>query len=367
MLPSPASGPDRTAQTPTPELSAVDQDALRTLMRGGSKTFFAASLLLPSDVRGSATALYGFCRLADDAIDLGEDKHAAVAMLQDRLDAIYRGQPQAFEADRALAPVVVRHAIPRALLDALIDGFVWDAQGRQYETLADLQAYGARVAGTVGAMMTLIMGTRSPGALARACELGVAMQLTNIARDVGEDARAGRLFLPLQWLREAGVDPQAWMREPVFDDTIASIVERLLRAADDLYRRAEGGIATLPRNCRPAIRAAQFVYAEIGQQLRREGLDSVNRRAVVPTSRKLVLIARAAGAWVRAPRATVPEPGPLPAVQFLVDAACAGDSARGRASRSSERVSVPTRSFDEKMIWASDLFARLADHDRSPR
>jgi phytoene synthase len=304
--------------------------------------------------------------LADDAIDLGQDKHAAVALLQRRLDAIYRGQPEAFDADRALAPVVARYAIPRALLDALIEGFVWDANGRHYETLADLQAYGARVAGTVGAMMALIMETRSAGALARACELGVAMQLTNIARDVGEDARAGRLFVPLRWLREAGVDPQAWLLDPVFDSAIASVVDRLLRAADDLYRRAEGGIAALPRDCRPAIRAAQLVYAEIGQQLRRDGLDSVNHRAVVSGGRKLALITEAAGAWISPPRASVPEPGPLPAIQFLVDAASSASSA-GLSVQRSGPLRVPTRSFDEKMTWATDLFARLAEHDRAPR
>ena len=87
---------------------------------------------------------------------------------------------------------------------------------RRYETLQDLDAYAARVAGSVGAMMTLVMGQRAPEIVARACDLGVAMQLTNIARDVGEDARAGRLYLPLQWLREAGIDPDAWLAKPVF-------------------------------------------------------------------------------------------------------------------------------------------------------
>ena len=161
MQPSNLSDRNPGAAQAQPATEGVDADALRTLMRGGSKTFFAASLLLPARVRAPATALYAFCRLADDAIDLGEDKHAAVALLQRRLDAIYRGQPEAFDADRALAPVVARYAIPRALLDALIEGFVWDANGRHYETLADLQAYGARVAGTVGAMMAHPLGGES--------------------------------------------------------------------------------------------------------------------------------------------------------------------------------------------------------------
>ena len=103
---------------------------------------------------------------------------------------------------------------PAALPEALLEGLAWDAEGRSYETLDDLFDYAARVAGTVGVMMTLIMGVRSPEALARACDLGVAMQLTNIARDVGEDARMGRIYLPRQWLREAGVDAEAFLADP---------------------------------------------------------------------------------------------------------------------------------------------------------
>ena len=171
----------------------TDLQACRRLMRGGSKSFFAASLVLPPRVRAPATALYAFCRVADDAIDLSEQPAQALDGLRQRLDAVYAGTPQAIVADRALARVVERFAIPRSLPDALLEGFAWDAEGRRYESLEAVHDYAARVAGAVGAMMALVMETREPRALARACELGVAMQLTNIARDVGEDARKGRL------------------------------------------------------------------------------------------------------------------------------------------------------------------------------
>jgi|APFre7841882724_1041349.scaffolds.fasta_scaffold00062_19 phytoene synthase len=338
-----------------------DVRACRALMRGGSKTFFAASLLLPARVRAPACALYAFCRLADDAIDCGDDPNVAMQQLRCRLNAIYDGRPDAFEADRALSHVVHRFAIPRPLLDALLDGFLWDAQGRRYDTLADLHAYGARVAGTVGAMMALVMDVRSPAALARACELGVAMQLTNIARDVGEDARNGRLYLPREWLRQAGVDADAWLLAPRFDAGIAQVTEQLLRAADSLYRKAELGIAALPRDCRPAIRAAGRVYAEIGRQLERDGLDSVNRRAVVSGRRKLALIAASTGAAFQWPRAALADPTPLPEVTFLVDAVANAAPPRAAASRAAR---VPRRSFNERMLWAADLHARLYEQDR---
>ena len=187
----------------------------RALLKGGSRTFHAASKVLPRRVADPAIALYAFCRLADDAVDLGNDRAAAVARLRERLDRAYRGQPMDMAADRVFADVVAKFCIPRQLPEALLEGLAWDAEVRRYETLHDLTAYAARVAGTVGAMMTLVMGQRSPEIVARACDLGVAMQLTNIARDVGEDARAGRLYLPLSWLREAGIDPDAWLANPV--------------------------------------------------------------------------------------------------------------------------------------------------------
>jgi phytoene synthase len=270
----------------------ADLAACRALLRQGSRSFHAASLLLPGTVRDPATALYAFCRLADDAVDVIGGREA-VPLLRERLDLIYAGHPAAIPADRALADVVRVHGIPRLFLDALIEGFDWDASARRYEDLSALQAYAARVAGTVGAMMALLMRVRDPDAVARACDLGVAMQLSNIARDVGEDARAGRLYLPLSWLREAGIDPEAWLARPVFDAALASVVQRLLAVADTLYARVDAGIAVLPASCRPGINAARLLYAEIGHQVARNGHDSVSSRAVVPAWRKLQLLLRA--------------------------------------------------------------------------
>ena len=308
-----------------------DLDACVALMRTGSRTFFAASRLLPARVRCAAIALYAFCRVADDLVDDGGlCVEQAMAQLGHRLDHIYLGDPLDHIEDRALAEVVRRHALPRALLDALLDGFAWDAQGRAYQTLEDLHSYGARVAGSVGAMMCWIMGVRSPAALARACELGVAMQLTNIARDVGEDARNGRLYLPRQWLLEAGLDADAWL----------------------LYGQSTAGIALLPRDCRSAILAARLIYAEIGQQLRRDGLDPLARRAVVPRSRKLVLLACAGvqSGWVGRCPTQLP---PLAAIAYLVDH-CHASACDLAASEVAASATVNGR-----VAWMLDLFERL--------
>jgi 15-cis-phytoene synthase len=334
-------------------MNAEQLQACRALMRGGSKSFHLASLLLPRRVRAQASALYAFCRVADDAIDTSAQPAQALRQLAARLDAVYAGRPSDDVTDIALAAVVAEAQVPRALLDALLEGFAWDAAGRRYETIEALHGYGARVAGTVGAMMALVMETRDPMALARACELGVAMQLTNIARDVGEDARHGRLYLPLQWMHEAGIDPDAWLAAPRFDTRLASVVQRLLGEAERLYARGECGVSALPRDCRPAIQAARLVYAEIGRTLAGWGMDSVNRRAVVSRSRKLALLAQALPTWCVAPGHPIEAGGasaPLPAVQFLVQAAASPE--------------LPQRTFYQRTLRMLDLFERHAQRLR---
>lgn len=327
-----------------------DLAACRDLLRVGSKSFHAASLLLPRRVRDPATALYAFCRLGDDAVDDAADPAEGLAEMRARLDAAYRGAPLDHPADRAFAHVVEAHDMPRELPEALLDGFAWDAAGRRYETLDDVHAYAARVAGTVGAMMTLLMGVRRHAALARATDLGTAMQLTNIARDVGEDARNGRLYLPRQWLREADVEPDAFLAAPVFSAGVASVTARLLAEATRLYARAEAGIAMLPRDCRPAIRAAHNIYAEIGAEVTRAGYDSVSRRAVVSSKRKLALLARA---WLPAMprRAVAPEP-PLDANAYLVQAVPATE------------LAISEQSLGERIGWAVELFSQLDERQR---
>ncbi|MEM9057840.1 MAG: phytoene/squalene synthase family protein [Pseudomonadota bacterium] len=297
----------------------LDIAACREMLRVGSQSFYAASMILPRDVRLPASVLYAFCRIADDAVDKDGGTSAAVADLRARLAEIYGGTPRDSAADRAMVAVVTEYGIPKTLLEALIEGFEWDVAGRRYATLAELYDYAARVAGTVGAMMAMVMGVRAPDVLARACDLGVAMQLTNIARDVGEDARAGRLYLPLNRLAAAGLDAEAWLRAPEYCEPLGAVVQQLLDAADELYARARVGIAQLPAGARPGILAASCIYAEIGRVIERRGLDSVSSRAVVPRSRKLTLLSKA---MIDASRPLDRDfAPPLQQVRFLVDAA----------------------------------------------
>lgn len=335
------------------ELNFDSQDlqACVAMMQGGSKTFFAASRLLPPRVRMAAIALYAFCRVADDLVDEAQPGDTPLAVLQERLNAIYAGTPNDHVEDHALSLVVQQYKLPRHLLDALIEGFSWDAAGRSYDTIEDLHAYAARVAGSVGAMMSWIMGPQSMDTLARACELGVAMQLTNIARDVGHDASIGRMYLPRRWLVEAGVNPEAWKAQPSFTPAISHVIERVLEEADRLYKQARSGIAALPPDCRAAICAASMIYAEIGHQLRREGLDSINQRTVVGTPRKLMLLA---SAWTQVHWIRVSEhnPEPLAAIAGLVQ------GCRDAVQQTSGKAYFPNRAMPQRVAWLLDLFER---------
>jgi phytoene synthase len=326
-----------------PSAEAADLAACRALLRTGSRTFHMASLALPARIRAPASALYAFCRLADDEVDLGGGRADALARLEARLDRIYAGRALDLPADRAVARTVERFGVPRTLPGALIEGLRWDAEERRYETLPDLYAYAARVAGAVGAMMAVLMGVRDAAGLARACDLGVAMQLSNVARDVGEDARAGRLYLPRAWLREAGIDPDAFLAAPRFTPALGEVVCRLLDIADALYERGAAGIARLPSDCRYAIRLAGLLYAAIGHEVARRGGDSVADRAVVTGARKLWL----AGSALMGQDTRLIDAPPLAETRYLVEAAAGPVSPRAEG----------------RVAWLVDLFTRLEQRD----
>lgn len=324
--------------------AAGDMAECARLIREGSKSFHAASLILPADVRRAARALYAFCRIADDRIDEGANPAAALALLRQRLAAAYAGRPGDSAVDRMFAWVVGEYAIPRAVPEALLEGFAWDAAGRVYCTFDELKTYAVRVAGTVGVMMALVMGERRPEALARAIDLGIAMQLTNIARDVGEDAAAGRCYLPEDWLRAAGIS-----REDVFTATgadfrIRPIVERMLAEAEPFYVSGLAGTGYLRADCQPAIRAAALIYQDIGQVIKANQFDSVTRRASTSSARKLQLAIRAIGLERAGAGSFVTEP----AGQFLIHAV--------------NRRVVPERQGAAGLAgwpWVMDLFLQI--------
>ncbi|KGE05196.1 phytoene/squalene synthase family protein [Pseudohaliea rubra] len=345
--------PTPSAERPLP-LREADLAACRTLLKTGSRSFFAAAHFLPYHCRDAATALYAFCRQADDAVDESGAPAEALGVLHERLDALYDGTPQNYPADRALAAVAQRRGLPKALLEALLEGFAWDAEGRCYEDLEGVLSYSARVAGAVGVMMAVLMGERDADVLARAADMGVAMQLTNISRDVGEDARNGRLYLPRAWLREAGIDPQAFLAAPAHSEGLAEVLARLLAIAATLYRRADSGLTRLPSRCRPGMYAARLLYSAIGEQLAERGYDAVSRRTVVPGLGKLQrLLSLGRMPWLSDADLAAPV---LAENHFLVEAVNAHPGPRVSSLLESEG----------RISWVLERWAELDERARMP-
>jgi phytoene synthase len=277
-------------------LPRQDQEVCRGWIKVHSKSFYLSSLLLPARVRESAWALYAFCRRADDAVDEEIGRAEAlrrVESLRRRLNAVYRGVALDHPIDRAFAQVVACYEIQRALPEALLLGMEMDARNTRYETDDDLLLYCFRVAATVGLMMTKIMGPSAAIAYLRAADLGVAMQLTNIARDVGEDARRGRVYLPAALCEELRIDVAGLARADSASAEVRQAVKQLLLRAKSHYLAADLGVPLLPPRCRLAIASSRFIYSEIGTALAQLGYDSVKTRAYVPLRRKVLLVAHA--------------------------------------------------------------------------
>jgi phytoene synthase len=269
------------------------------ILAAKSRSFALAGRLLGDLERDRAAIVYAWCRRADDAIDLAAPHQRAPALdrLHAELDAVTRGEPTGDAVLDAFADVVRDCRIPRAYPAELLAGMAMDAGGHAYRTMDDLLLYAYRVAGTVGLMMCHVLGLRDDRALVRGVHLGIAMQLTNVCRDVLEDWQLGRLYLPDDRLAAAGArDLAAQLGGPfpqAARSAVAAVTRQLLAEADGYYRSADRGISDLPWRAAVAIRTARLVYAAIGARIAAQRHDPLAGRAVVPTWRKVALAARA--------------------------------------------------------------------------
>ncbi|HZY19005.1 MAG TPA: phytoene/squalene synthase family protein [Ramlibacter sp.] len=292
--------------------------ALRSI-RHGSHSFAAAARLFDPATRESAVLLYAWCRHCDDVIDgqaLGHGHVASPRSIDDRLRELEQrtlaaclGRPDEDPVFEGLADVVRRHRIAHRLPMELLAGFAMDARATPYRTVADTLLYSWRVAGVVGVMMARIMGARNAQTLDRACDLGLAFQLTNIARDVVEDAALGRLYLPADWLAEEGLHGLDDVRDPAHREALARVAARLVATAEPYYRSARAGIGELPLRCAWSIATARGIYREIGRKVSRYGAGAWDRRVSTSRTEKLWFVARGAGVAL-AVNAMAPQPRP---------------------------------------------------------
>lgn len=277
-------------------------DHSRRAMEQGSKSFATASRLFPSDIRDDAWMLYAWCRHCDDEIDgqvlgsgaVGIDPVLAGLKLQElreRTASALSGERQIDPVFAAFQRVTHRHAIPAQEAMDLLHGFEMDVLERRYDTLEDTLEYAYHVAGVVGVMMARIMGVSDAPTLRRAQDLGLAFQLTNIARDVIEDAKGGRVYLPGEWLDEAGV-PRDRVAAPEHRGAVARTAQRLVAAAEPFYASARWGLRDLNPRSAWAIATARGVYRAIGRHVADAGALAWDNRASVDRTGKLVLLGR---------------------------------------------------------------------------
>jgi 15-cis-phytoene synthase len=277
-------------------------DHSRRAIDQGSRSFAVASRLFPAEVRDDAWMLYAWCRHCDDEIDGQVLGHGAVGIdpelaarklleLRARTVDALNGAAQTDPVFAAFQRVARRHSIPAQEAMDLLTGFEMDVLGRRYETLEDTLEYSYHVAGVVGVMMARVMGVSDAPTLRRAQDLGLAFQLTNIARDVVEDARGGRIYVPGRWLDEAGV-PRDQVDRPEHRGAVAAAARRLVEAAEPFYGSARWGLRDLNPRSAWAIATARGVYRAIGRHVSRAGPAAWDGRTRVDRAGKLVLLGR---------------------------------------------------------------------------
>ena len=267
-----------------------------SVIRFYSRSFSMASQCLPKDVRGDVEKLYAWCRWCDEAVDSAPNIGIAktrLAYLRDDVARIFDGQTVEHPASNWLAELVESRGIRKEDALALLSGMEMDLKSWQVRDEEELICYCYRVAGVVGLMMCRVMGVDDRAAERHAVDLGIAMQLTNIARDVAEDWKLGRCYLPKSWvdselhqtpLESGNLSNLALSHAPT-NEVVRASVERLLRLAEDHYASGLVGLSYLPKSCRHAISLAAMVYREIGREILRHDSKVMNGRITISSIR----------------------------------------------------------------------------------
>ena len=278
----------------------------RAVLARHARSFDLAGRFLGREQQDEAAVLYAFCRLVDDLVDEATDLEAGTRALAE-VEAELRGEAPPRPLIEVFTAQLHDHDVERAAALELIAGVRSDAGPVALADDAELLRYCYRVAGTVGLMMCGVLGVRAPRARAFALDLGIAMQLTNICRDVAEDAARGRVYLPAARLAQLGSDGEALLRRRAPRAAIATIVLDLLELADRHYASADAGMRFIPWPSRLAILVASRVYRAIGLVLRARDGDALAGRAVAPPWLKL---ACSGAALLRFGLTLLPAPAP---------------------------------------------------------
>ncbi|NJR49961.1 MAG: phytoene synthase [Leptolyngbyaceae cyanobacterium CSU_1_3] len=305
QLPEPTTSCMRT-------LASVEEayEHCRLLMAHYSKTFYIGSLLMPKAKRRAIWAIYMWCRRTDELVDgpnANQTTNETLDQWERRLEAIFAGHPHD-DLDVALVDTIEHFPLDIQPFRDMIAGQQMDLYRSRYETFEELYLYCYRVAGTVGLMSTAVMGVASPrstapwhqpettrSAIDDAIALGIAKQLTNILRDVGEDARRGRIYLPLADLALFNYTEDDLLKG-VVDDRWRALMQFQIQRARKFYLQAESGIGALNEDARLPVWSALMLYSQILNVIERNDYNNFTQRAYVPGGKKLAALPIA---WLR--------------------------------------------------------------------
>jgi len=256
------------------------------------RTFRLASLLLPVSMRNDASITYAFCRLIDDMVDEAESLEEGKVEIQ-ALRKAYQQETYHSNLQEGFSALTHRLNIPRRAVLDLMAGVEGDAESALLQSDAELIQYSYKVAGTVGLMMARVLGVKDDSLLPFAIDMGIGMQLTNICRDVLEDAKRGRVYLPADRLKAAGTSHEELLSGQANPEAVASVVRDVLTMAEDYYKSGLRGLCGVPWRARTGIIAAMVMYREIGRKLLRRGGNPLKGRTIVGPVRKGILICQA--------------------------------------------------------------------------
>jgi phytoene synthase len=260
------------------------------LTRKSRSNFFYAFLCLPRPQREAIYAVYAFCRIVDDAVDLGGERaeqRAELRRWREEIARVYEGVP-AHPAAQRLQAAVRDFPVPRGALEEVLAGVEMDLLQHSYETFDDLRVYCERVASAVGLCCIEIFGYTDPRARDYAVDLGIALQLTNILRDLGEDARAGRVYLPQEDLRRFGVTPEE-LAAAHYTPRFLELARFEARRAREYYTRAW---AAFPAQDRTRLFAAEIMgrtYWALLEAMEAREFRVLDGRVALPTWRRMVI------------------------------------------------------------------------------
>lgn len=296
--------PERIAAAPAPgATAALEEDYARcaSITRRSSSNFYYAFMLLPAESRQALYSVYAFCRFVDDIADDQSMGNPAglLARWREELERVFNGTP-AHPISRALAHNVRRFAIPRRYFEEIIDGVEMDLGRTRYASFEELRLYCYRVASAVGLVCIEIFGYRNPRTRVYAEHLGIAFQLTNIIRDVSEDAARGRIYLPLEDLARFSVGEDEILRG-VDNPALRHLLEFEVERARAFYLQAEQALPAEDRAAMVCAEAMRSIYHALLERIASKGCRVIGRRYRLSTPRKLYLVGRTwAGTRLRA-------------------------------------------------------------------